>query len=754
MYCMNLRESKKKEIYPLGEHFTGKSPEGDSVDFTNYYFRKNEKPMFGISGEFHFSRCDEAYWEDELEKMRLCGINIVSTYVFWNHHEEEEGRFCFEGRRNLRKFVTLCQEKGFYVIVRIGPFVHGEARNGGLPDWLYGKPFEVREENEGFLCCTRRYYQKVAEQLAGLLYKDGGPVIGAQIDNEYQHSAAPWEMTTGVTNEWITPGHGGEAYMYRLRDIAREEGIVVPFYTCTAWGGAVTPGEMMPLWGGYSYRPWIFPVHQGEHPATDEYIYSDFHNNDQRECGEFKPRYLPEERPYACCEMGGGMLCTYHYRFRFAYKSVDAMANIKIASGCNFLGYYVFKGGTNPKGNAPEFLNEGQAPKLSYDYQAAIGEFGQLRESYKRLKPLHSFVNDFSGELCDTVTYLPEGAETISPLDSDTLRYAVRMKEDRGFLFINNFQDHAVTKAKKDETVALELSGETIEIGPISLAPDENCVLPFNMDLGGILLKYALAQPVAKWMEEDGACYLFMVPEGMEERFEFSKGTEVTQRSHGYGTVYTAAREGKRCTIYTVSRDTMNDLYLLEREGKRVLVITEAAVLGGRDGIRLETANDQTTVSVYPADAFAESSRVTRLASDQGLWGLYQVTAEKKEIPVSVNQTGPARYVIDIPADWIKGVKDAILAIEYEGDIGQAFIDGDMIHDNFCNGAPWELGLKTHADRLENQPLTVCITPLKKGTRVNAESAMAARTEEVEEMVGRLIRAAVYPVYEVEVFYR
>ena len=753
MYYLNLSESKKKDIYPLGENFSGKSPAGESVDFTNYYLRKNGRPMFGISGEFHFSRCREECWEDELEKMRLCGINIIATYTFWNHHEEKEGEFCFEGRRNLRRFITLCQEKGFYVIVRIGPFVHGEARNGGLPDWLYGKPFEVRENNEGFLSCTRRLYRKLAEQLSGLFYQEGGPVIGVQIDNEYQHSAAPWEMTAGVTNEWISPGHSGEDYMYRLRDIAREEGIVAPFYTCTAWGGAVTPEEMMPLWGGYSYRPWIYPVYQGEHPATDEYIYADYHNNDLRECGEFKPHYSPENRPYACCEMGGGMLSTYYCRFQFAYKSVDAMANIKMASGCNFLGYYVFRGGTNPKGNGPEFLNEGQAPKLSYDYQAAVGEFGQLRESYKRLKPLHSFANEFSKELCATSTYLPEGARKISPLDQKTLRYAVRMKDDRGFLFINNFQDHAQTRLKKDETIVLELSGETIEVGPVSLAPDENCILPFNMDLNGILLKYALAQPVTRWTEGGTVCYLFMVPDGMEEGFVFEEGTVVTESNHGYGRVYSVAREDKCCSIYTIPRNKMGDLYQLERGGRRIFVMTDAAVLGDKDEIPLETMEEETLVSVYPCDAFKESSQVIRRKTDKGMWGIYQISVEKKEIDVSVKQTGPSRYVINIPTDNMKGLKEGLLQIQYEGDIGQAFIDGEMIHDNFNNGAIWELGLKNFVDRLEKQPLTIYITPLKKGARVNAQSAMAARTEEVDETVASLNSAAVRPVYEVKLLY-
>lgn len=129
--------------------------------------------------------------------MKMCGINVISTYIFWIHHEEEEGVFDFSGRKNLRKFIELCQKHHIYVILRIGPFDHGEVRNGGLPDWLYGKSFEVRKLNDGFLYYVKRLYTEIAEQVQGLLYKDG------------------------------------EAYMYALRDLAKECGIVTPFYTCT-----------------------------------------------------------------------------------------------------------------------------------------------------------------------------------------------------------------------------------------------------------------------------------------------------------------------------------------------------------------------------------------------------------------------------------------------------------------------------------------------------------------------------------------
>ena len=123
-----------------------------------------------------------------------------------------------------------------FVILRIGPFAHGEVRNGGLPDWLYGMDFEVRSLDKGYLLYVQRYFEKLAKQLEGLYYKDGGPIIGAQIDNEYQHSAAGWEITTGVSDEWIPTGADGDSYMVKIKELAKKAGIQVPFYTCTAWG--------------------------------------------------------------------------------------------------------------------------------------------------------------------------------------------------------------------------------------------------------------------------------------------------------------------------------------------------------------------------------------------------------------------------------------------------------------------------------------------------------------------------------------
>jgi beta-galactosidase len=78
--------------------------------------------------------------------MEAGGIQIISAYVFWIHHEEVEGRFDWSRQRDLRRFAELCSKHSMFVYPRIGPWAHGEARNGGLPDWLPAKgPIRVND---------------------------------------------------------------------------------------------------------------------------------------------------------------------------------------------------------------------------------------------------------------------------------------------------------------------------------------------------------------------------------------------------------------------------------------------------------------------------------------------------------------------------------------------------------------------------------------------------------------------------------
>ena len=761
---IDVSKIKEKEIYSLGKNFFGEGPQG-TIGFTNYYLEENGTPFFGIAGECHYARVHESQWEDTILKMKMCGINIVSTYVFWIHHEEQEGVFRFDGNRNLRKFVELCKKHGMYVIVRIGPFDHGEVRNGGLPDWLYGKPFEVRSLDERFLAYVKRLYHQLGMQLQGLYFKDGGPIIGTQLDNEYMHSAAPWEITTGVANEWTPGGSEGPKYLHALKRLAQEEGILTPFYTSTGWGGAaMDASEMMPLWGGYAFWPWIFYDYRGDHPATPEYIYRDNHNNEIPKTYNFEPEYEPESMPYACCEMGGGMSCYYYYRFQLPYESVDAMANIKMAGGCNFLGYYMFRGGSNPKGEKTPFLNECQCPKISYDYQAAIGEYGQLRPSFYRLKALHTFASNYSDFLCRLVTVLPEGAEDIKPEDIETLRYSVRTDGKSGFVFLNNYQDHVTCKDKEGERICLETKNGKIEISEISLAAGEEAILPFGLDVEGIRLVYAKAQPLSIVRENGKTVYFFFALDGMNAEYAWDgktvnalNGRETQEEEirivpeKGKMSSYTISGKYGDVEIVTLTREQSLQFYEIQREGKKTTVLCNVPFMYDGEKIHLENAEEKSTVKLmmYPAAELKYAGENTNISKVQE--GIFKGVQFSETIPseeLKIQKCGPYRYTFHIPENY-EEYKDARIQISYTGDIGYVFIDGDMVSDNFCNEAVWEIGLKEVWKPEMGKEFTLLITPRKEEQSVDVSSTMAGRKEMLKKAVGEVKSVKIQPVKEI-----
>ena len=118
-----------------------------------------------------------------------------------------------------------------------------------------------------------------------------------------------------------------------------------------------------------------------------------------------------ESYPYFTCELGGGMMTAYHRRPYLYPEDAYSMALVKLGSGSNLLGYYMYHGGTNPDGMT--YLHENQRtiatnyndmPVKNYDFQAPLGEFGQTLPHYYMLRKLHLFMHDY--------------AETLAPMDA------------------------------------------------------------------------------------------------------------------------------------------------------------------------------------------------------------------------------------------------------------------------------------------------------------------------------------------------
>ena len=161
-------------------------PAGKEIRVNNLYMEEGGVPQLPVMGEFHYSRMDSRYWRDALLKMKASGVNIVATYCLWSLHEEFEGELSWEGNLNLRRFIEICKELGMKVHLRLGPYCNAEIRNGALPDWIINnKNLKTRSNDPLYLEYSRRWYQAVYDQVKGLFYKDGGPIMGLQLENEY-----------------------------------------------------------------------------------------------------------------------------------------------------------------------------------------------------------------------------------------------------------------------------------------------------------------------------------------------------------------------------------------------------------------------------------------------------------------------------------------------------------------------------------------------------------------------------------------
>jgi Glycosyl hydrolases family 35/Beta-galactosidase, domain 2 len=764
-----------KHIHAVPLVHGGTHPSGERISFTNYYMELNGRPFFGICGEFHYSRYPEREWDAEILKMKLGGVNIVSSYIFWIHHEEEEGHFRWDGERNLRSFVELCAKHGLYVIVRVGPFAHGECRNGGLPDWLYGRPFELRSNDEGYLRYARRLYGEIGRQLRGQFYQDGGPIIAVQLENEFMHAAAPWEVIPKQSHEWVSSGSGGVEHMRVLKQLARESGLEAPFYTSTGWGGApVLVGEVLPLYGGYAFCPWNIDEQRRVHAPTTEYLFQNYHDNDAS-CIEFAPPYPPEAYPFACCEMGGGMQVWYRYRFVVPPISVESMALHKIAGGCNFVGYYMFHGGSNPIG-LHGYLNEHVAPKISYDFQAPLGEFGQVRDSYRALKLLHMFLTEFASLLCPMATVLPASNCAITPEDTKTLRFAARVRDGAGFVFLNNYQDHVEMRDHHDLQLALEIDDAIITLpqhGGLTLKHDVCAILPFNIDLNGARLTYATTQLVTRLEHAGATIYIFFAPEGMDGEYCFERDSlvdltvECGEIEKDDRRMYVSVEPGKRClmhmktvsgdivTICTLTRRQALQLWKVDVWGQERLILSDATLLADNGMLELSsTGNPEICLSMFPAveGLFGPDGRLEDAAD--GLFMDYCVSLPAQQIPFSVTQVSAAKAVVRLSPDAFRGVADITLAIRYRGDVGYAAIDGRLISDNFANGAPWEIGLRRFEPRILERDIDLYIAPLREGQVVASDSSMAVQQTFVGQEIAQIDSIAAIPHYQVRITQR
>ncbi len=296
-----------------------------------------------ISGAMQYFRIHPDLWRDRLQGLQAMGCNTVETYVAWNWHEARRGEPDFTGGRDVEAFLRTAHSLGLQAIVRPGPYICAEWDAGGLPGWLLADPtLQLRTSDPRYLDLVDTWFDALIPRIAALQHSRGGPVIAVQVENEYG-------------------SYGSDrAYLEHLRDGLVRRGIDVPLFTADGPTDRMLTGGTLPgVWKTVNFG------------SRADQAFSIFADHDPA-------------GPLMCMEFWNGWFDHWGepHHVRPAEQAAAALEEILDAGGA--VNFYMAHGGTNFGFWAGANAHEGgyQPTVTSYDYDAPIGEAGELTEKF------------------------------------------------------------------------------------------------------------------------------------------------------------------------------------------------------------------------------------------------------------------------------------------------------------------------------------------------------------------------------------
>ncbi|NXG42130.1 GLBL2 protein, partial [Psilopogon haemacephalus] len=309
------------------------------------------RPFRIFGGSVHYFRVPREYWEDRMLKMKACGLNTLTTYVPWNLHEPERGKFDFSHNLDLEAFISLAAKNGLWVILRPGPYICSEWDLGGLPSWLLQDPeMQLRTTYKGFTEAVDAYFDHLMPIVVPLqASRRGGPIIAVQVENEYGSYARDPNYMAYVKRALLKRG-----IVELLMTSDNKNGLSLGLVK-----GALATVNFQKLEPGL--LKYLDTVQKNQPKMVMEYWTGWFDN------------------------WGGP-----HYVFD-ADEMVNTVTSIlKLGASINF---YMFHGGTNfGFMNGALQSDEYKADVTSYDYDAVLTEAGDYTSKFFKLRQLFSTI--------------------------------------------------------------------------------------------------------------------------------------------------------------------------------------------------------------------------------------------------------------------------------------------------------------------------------------------------------------------------
>ena len=609
--------SMAQEKFSFG---TKTNPQGVTFEVDSRGFIVGGKHLLPVMGEIHFYEATEGQWD-------------------WN------------GNKNLRQFLQVCKEENMPVVLRIGPFCHGEVYQGGFPVWIVEKAlsdpknFKLRSTAPGFLAATKKLYENIFAQAKGLLWKDGGPVVGVQIENECR---GPW------------------GYYMSLRDMAISIGYDVPFMTRTGWpklNGKEEFGKLLPLYGDYADGFWDRTLDDmpGDYPKA--FIMKEQRINANIATETFSKSELTSEEsegggrltyPYLTCELGGGMMPAYHRRINMSGNEAMPLAICKLGSGSNLPGYYMYHGGTNPycaehtmaETQATKVTNYNDMPYMTYDFQAPLGEMGQPNlNAFHQTRLLHQFLADWG--------------DMLSQMDVDSIseHYARR----GCFEFYNDY-------------VRILNEGGKAYVRPVDMPFGNHCIT-------------ANAQPFCKI----GNTLYFIPIKGMKPEIWI---------------------DGKLVSGFRFQVSGLEVILLSEDEALRAFKIDDKLYFAQKAGNIIYKDGDKIIEEEWK-ESKTKTITITKTKDAAAPREIPMGSQKVAAMPTNEDFENAAVWTLNI-SPFLSGRDSreggSFLKISYAGDCARVYADGKLVMDNFWNGKP----MLVRMSDLAGKKVELRILPLRK----------------------------------------
>ena len=355
------------------------------IDYKQDCFMKDGQPFRYISGSLHYFRVPPTSWKDRLEKAKALGVNTIQTYIPWNYHEIEENLYHFNGDRDLLQFIQMVEFEGLLLILRPGPYIDAEWESGGLPWWLANKDCKMRTSDPLFMSYVKRWFDFLFPILKSKLYKNGGPIISFQVENEYgNYFECDKEYLSMLKSIYVQ--HFGEDVVLFTTD-----GYTDDYMEC-----GTLPGQ---IYSTIDFGTEIAPkdafAQQRKYQSNGPLVNSEFYTG--------------------WLDYWGGA----HQR-RDAEKIANQLKEILAMNAS--VNFYMLHGGTNLGFmNGADIDENGlrQVSPTSYDYDAPISESGDTTWKYFKMREvIQQFVEYPLPPVPSNSTKLIQGPSYIVPFDS------------------------------------------------------------------------------------------------------------------------------------------------------------------------------------------------------------------------------------------------------------------------------------------------------------------------------------------------